>query len=123
MQAVKDYLKKEYNDYDLNGLCLEFQNRSEALRSYCIDQSYILESAKFNWLRTNLPLLIQKGHRILLFSQWTSIMDIMQDLLNNLGYAFLRLDGSTAVQERQQLIDRFNTQKDIYRIFILSTRA
>ena len=80
--------EEEYNDYDLNGLCLEFQNRSEALRSYCIDQSYILESAKFNWLRTNLPLLVQKGHRILLFSQWTSIMDIMQGLLNNLGYAF-----------------------------------
>ena len=50
-------------------------------------------------------------------------MDIMQDLLNNLGYAFLRLDGSTDVQERQMLIDRFNKQKDIYKIFILSTRA
>ena len=42
LQAVKDYLKKEYNDYDLNGLCLEFQNKSEAFRSYCLDQSYIL---------------------------------------------------------------------------------
>ena len=39
LQAVKDYLKKEYNDYDINGLCLEYQSRSDVLKSFCLDSS------------------------------------------------------------------------------------
>ena len=49
-------------------------------------------------------------------------MDIIKSCLIALDM-LLQLDGSTDVQERQKLIDRFNKQKDIYKIFILSTRA
>ena len=122
-QAVKDYLKKDYNDYDINGLCLEFKDRNEILKSFCLNRSYILNSAKFKWLKSNLPPLINNGHRILLFSQWTSIMDVMEELLQELGYMYLRLDGQTNVQERQEIIDTFNAQGSIYKIFMLSTRA
>ena len=98
-------------------------DRNEILKSFCLNRSYILNSAKFKWLKSNLPPLINNGHRILLFSQWTSIMDVMEELLQELGYMYLRLDGQTNVQERQEIIDTFNTQGSIYKIFILSTRA
>lgn len=69
-------------------------------------------------------LLLTKadGHRILIFSQWTKMMDILGALLGDLQYKFLRLDGSTPVGERQRLIENFETNVDIP-IFILSTRA
>ena len=52
-----------------------------------------------------------QGHRVLLFSQWTKILDIIQycvyiGLFGDIKY--MRLDGSTNVQERQQLVDQYN---------------
>jgi SWI/SNF-related matrix-associated actin-dependent regulator 1 of chromatin subfamily A len=59
----------------------------------------------------------------LIFSQWTKMMDILGALLGDLGYSFLRLDGSTPVRERQRLIDEFEEHVDTIPIFLLSTRA
>jgi len=69
-----------------------------------------------------LPELEAQGHRTLLFSQWTTILDIIEVFLEQRGTPFLRLDGSTSVSARQQLIDTFQTDTSIP-IFLLSTRA
>ncbi|GMH79941.1 hypothetical protein TL16_g08330, partial [Triparma laevis f. inornata] len=58
----------------------------------------------------------------LLFSQWTMCMDILECLLNSLGMKFFRLDGSTDIKERQDMIDEFNEDESIS-VFLLSTRA
>merc|ERR1719166_515277 len=50
------------------------------------------------------------------------VLDIMEQYLRIRGHKYLRLDGSTAVQERQAMIDTFNTD-DSYFIFLLSTKA
>ena len=50
------------------------------------------------------------------------MMDILEIALDNLGYSHIRLDGSTNVQVRQQLIDEFNESEDIF-VFLLSTKA
>lgn len=50
------------------------------------------------------------------------MLDILEDFLNLNDYKFCRLDGSTAVETRQDLIDEFNTSKDLF-VFLLSTRA
>lgn len=47
-----------------------------------------------------------RGSRPLIFSQWTSTLDVLEWLLQQLGLPFLRLDGSTAVAERLSLVDR-----------------
>jgi hypothetical protein len=71
----------------------------------------------------SLPLSLQdEGHRILIFSQWTKMLDILGALMEDMGLEFLRLDGSTPVRERQKLIDRFEKDRTIP-IFILSTKA
>ena len=46
------------------------------------------------------------GSRPLVFSQWTSTLDVLEWLLQQLGLPFLRLDGSTAVAERLSLVDQ-----------------
>ena len=46
------------------------------------------------------------GSRPLIFSQWTSVLDVLEWLLRQLGLPFLRLDGSTAVAERLSLVDK-----------------
>lgn len=45
---------------------------------------------------------------MLIFSQWTRLLDLLEVLLNAMDLPFLRLDGSTPIKERQRLIDMFN---------------
>lgn len=59
---------------------------------------------------------------MLVFSQWTRLLDLLEVLLNDMGLQFLRLDGSTPIKERQELIDEFNSNQEIA-VFLLSTKA
>lgn len=62
------------------------------------------------------------GHRALIFTQMTKVLDILEQFLNIHGHRYLRLDGSTKVEQRQALTDRFNNDNRIL-VFILSTRS
>ncbi|KAK1830412.1 helicase swr-1 [Podospora conica] len=62
------------------------------------------------------------GHRALIFTQMTKVLDILELFLNIHGHKYLRLDGSTKVEQRQILTDRFNVDTRIL-CFILSTRS
>lgn len=62
------------------------------------------------------------GHRALIFTQMTKVLDILEQFLNIHGHKYLRLDGSTKVEQRQILCDRFNVDNRIL-CFILSTRS
>ena len=48
----------------------------------------------------------EEGHHPLIFSQWTSVLDILEWLLDRLRLPYLRLDGSTAVADRLALVDK-----------------
>ncbi|CAM9795532.1 unnamed protein product, partial [Ascophyllum nodosum] len=108
-----------YSDFDLNSICSEF----DSLRHLCLPERALFTSAKMERLRTLLPDLVGQGHRILLFSQWTRLLDLFEVLLrDSMGLKFCRLDGSTPVSERKALIDRFSSDPSIP-VFLLSTRA
>ncbi|KAH7027254.1 SNF2 family N-terminal domain-containing protein [Microdochium trichocladiopsis] len=62
------------------------------------------------------------GHRALIFTQMTKVLDILEQFLNIHGHKYLRLDGATKVEQRQILTDRFNNDNRIL-AFILSTRS
>jgi Helicase conserved C-terminal domain len=70
-----------------------------------------------------LPKLKAAGHRILLFTQMTQVMTILEDYFALRGYLSLRLDGSTSAEEREKRMYRFNSPDSPYFIFLLSTRA
>lgn len=54
--------------------------------------------------------------------QFTQVLNILQVVLNKLNTRYLRLDGSTKVDERQAMVDEFTEDEDI-KVFLLSTRA
>lgn len=62
------------------------------------------------------------GHRVLIFTQMTKVLDILEQFLNIHGHKYLRLDGATKVEQRQILTDRFNNDTRIL-AFILSSRS
>lgn len=82
----------------------------------------ILESGKFNELDRLLPTLKENGHRVLIFSQFTKMLDILERYLDIREHTFLRFDGQTAVVDRQEIIDRYISDPDIF-IFLLSTKS
>ncbi|KAJ8725323.1 hypothetical protein PYW08_003506 [Mythimna loreyi] len=62
------------------------------------------------------------GHRVLIFTQMTRVLDVLEAFLSMHGHAYLRLDGATRVERRQPLVDRFNADPRVF-AFILSTRS
>ena len=62
------------------------------------------------------------GHRVLIFTQMTRILDILEIFLNLHGYLYLRLDGATKIEDRQYITERFNTDPRIF-CFISSSRS
>lgn len=70
-------------------------------------------------------LLRQKkaqGHRILIFTQMTRVLDILEIFLNFHGYLYLRLDGATKIEDRQYITERFNADARVF-CFISSSRS
>ncbi|KAF5383501.1 hypothetical protein D9757_006140 [Collybiopsis confluens] len=62
------------------------------------------------------------GHRVLLFTQMTKVLDILEIYLNFHGYLYLRLDGATSIEDRQYVTERFNKDEKIF-CFIASSRS
>ncbi|THF96564.1 hypothetical protein TEA_023219 [Camellia sinensis var. sinensis] len=80
-------------------------------------------SGKFELLDRLLPKLHRAGHRVLLFSQMTRLMDILEIYLQLHDFKYLRLDGSTKTEERGTLLKQFNAPDSPFFMFLLSTRA
>lgn len=81
-----------------------------------------MKSGKIDLLKTLLPEMRERGDRVLLFSQFTQVLDLLEAVLTTLGIRYLKLTGQTNVGERQGLVDQFYADEDIT-VFLLSTRA
>lgn len=80
------------------------------------------DSAKLDHLHDLMDDVIDGDHRVLLFSQSTRVLDILQHLFPTWGVVFLRIDGGTPAIERARLADEFNTDSGIH-CLLLSTKA
>ena len=80
------------------------------------------DCGKLQRLDTLLRTLQSGGHRALIFTQMTKVLDILEQFLNIHGHRYLRLDGTTKVDQRQALTERFNIDSRIL-AFILSSRS
>lgn len=58
-------------------------------------------AGKLQTLHLLLRRLKAEGHRVLIFTQMTRMLDILEQFLNYHGHIYLRLDGSTRVEQRQ----------------------
>ena len=86
------------------------------------NESLVAECGKFSLLHKMLPVLKKAGHKCLIFSQMTSLLDLLEDYLDASGLRYCRIDGGVAQKDRQARIEAFNTDPDLF-LFLLSTRA
>ena len=120
----KKYIQEDMefmSDIELNSLCREFP---KTLKKYEIDNDDLMEnSGKIKiMLKLLKDIVVKKGEKLLIFSMFTQVLDVIGYVLKLHGFKFLRLDGSTSVNERQTLIDEFYKDEEI-KVFILSTKA
>ncbi|XP_045556379.1 chromodomain-helicase-DNA-binding protein 4 isoform X2 [Salmo salar] len=80
-------------------------------------------SGKLTLLQKMMVKLKEGGHRVLVFSQMTKMLDLLEDFLENEGYKYERIDGGVTGGMRQEAIDRFNAPGAPQFAFLLSTRA
>uniref|UniRef100_A0A672HGK5 Uncharacterized protein n=1 Tax=Salarias fasciatus TaxID=181472 RepID=A0A672HGK5_SALFA len=80
-------------------------------------------SGKLMLLQKMMRKLKEGGHRVLVFSQMTKMLDLLEDFLENEGYKYERIDGGVTGNMRQEAIDRFNAPGAQQFAFLLSTRA
>ncbi|RCK54811.1 putative ATP-dependent helicase IRC5 [Candida viswanathii] len=78
--------------------------------------------SKFQVLDQLLGQLLPNGHKLLIFCQFTKVLDLLEVYLHNLGIQTCYLDGSTNHEVRQEQIDEFNSDSEV-KVFLLSTRA
>ncbi|XP_026833395.1 chromodomain-helicase-DNA-binding protein 3 [Drosophila erecta] len=85
--------------------------------------SLIKASGKLELLSKMLKQLKADNHRVLIFSQMTKMLNILENFLEEEGYQYERIDGLIKGDLRQRAIDRFNAPKAEQFVFLLSTRA
>lgn len=117
----------------LNNLMVQLRkncNHPDLLESAFSDSCFyppveqiVEQCGKFRLLDRLLARLFARNHKVLVFSQWTKILDIMEYYFNEKGYEVCRIDGSVRLDERKIQIQDFNDVNSSYRIFLLSTRA
>jgi ATP-dependent DNA helicase len=90
------------------------------------DETIVTTSGKMMLLDSLLPELLSRGHKVLIFSQFTTTLDLLSQYLTLRSWKHARIDGSVAQVDRQSQIRSFNaptSAEDVTNVFILSTRA
>lgn len=86
-------------------------------------EQIVEQCGKFRLLDKLLNRLFALKHKVLIFSQWTKVLDIMDYYFSEKGFEVCRIDGSVNLDERKRQIEEFNDENSQYRVFLLSTRA
>ena len=84
------------HDYDIHRTCIMYS----LLRDYQLPPEIICSSSKLAKFDEVLPVMKKKGDRVLLFSQFVIVLNILEEYMKIRGYKYLRLDGSTPVHIR-----------------------
>jgi len=106
---------------------IEFLDALLKLRQACIDPRLvkleqaqgITQSAKLDWLTETLPEMVEEGRRLLIFSQFTQLLGLVEPILKQHKIGYSKLTGQT--RKRQQAIDAFQ-QGDVP-VFLISLKA
>lgn len=108
-----------YNDFECHTLCT---SNPKSLGRFALKNDEWMNSGKIDRLSKILKGFTENGDRALVFSQFTMVMDILEQVLETLNIKFFRLDGTTSVEDRQTTLDAFYEQVEIP-VFLLSTKA
>lgn len=94
-----------------------------SLRQLCLwqDQNKKILSTKIEFMLEMLEQILDEGHQILIFSQFTTYLDLIQTRITQKNWSFSRIDGSYSIKRRQKQIELF--QKGESSIFLISLKA
>lgn len=85
-------------------------------------QTLITDAGKLSVLDGLLTRLKSQGHRVLIYSQMTKMIDLLEEYMWHRKYRYMRLDGSSKISARRDMVADFQSRADIF-VFLLSTRA
>ena len=126
--SMMEEVQKALNQSSRGGNQLLIGNALLRLRQICCHPQLVVQgnnenvstsSAKLDWLRTMLPEMIDAKRKILLFSTFTSMLDIIAELLKELGIDYLTLTGKS--RKRTSLVEQF--QNSEVPVFLISLKA
>ncbi len=85
-------------------------------------ETLVSDAGKLFVLDNLLTRLKIEGHRVLIYSQMTKMIDLLEEFMNHRKHTYIRLDGSSKIHERRDMVNDFQQRSDIF-VFLLSTRA
>lgn len=126
LQAIKGDLGTEINEKGFNKSHIKILAGLTRLRQISCDPSVFLEdysggSGKLDFLEEIVSEAVSSGHRILIFSQFTSMLSEIRKRLENINIDIMYLDGKTPMKDRGKLVKQFN--KGESDIFLISLKA
>ncbi len=126
LKEVQGSLEEEIREYGFERSQIKILAALTRLRQICCHPAMFIEnytgtSGKFELLQEIIENAIEGKHRILLFSQFTSMLSIIREMLESLNISYYYLDGSTPMEERGKLVSDFN--KGNSDVFLISLKA
>ena len=126
LQDIKGEIKKEIEETGFERSRIKILAALTRLRQLCCHPALFIEnyhggSGKMQLLEEILQESIEGGHRILIFSQFTGILQLVKKRLDELKIPYLYLDGSTPVNDRGYLVNSFN--EGLGKVFLISLKA
>ena len=123
---VKDLIEKKVEDFEFTKSKIEILAYITKLRQICLDPSVTMDnyagtSGKIEALIELLEQSIEEGHKILVFSQFTSVLKNIGKILKEKQFLFSYLDGKVSSLNRMKMVDEFNNGEN--NIFLVSLKA
>ena len=127
MSQVKEEIETEISVNGFEKSQIKILSLLMRLRQICCHPSLFIEnykgeSSKLNQCIQIVKDAIESGHKILLFSGYTSMFDIIEEEFKKENISYYKLTGQTKVGERIKLVDEFNENPDI-KVFLISLKA
>ena len=130
-KVLKNPLYQEKPYKTLNNRCMELRKTcNHPMLNYPFfdevdrDKEFIVQSCGKLWILDRILMKLQRtGHRVLLFSTMTKLLDILEEYLQWRRLVYRRIDGTTSLEDRESAIVDFNSPGSDSFIFLLSIRA
>jgi SNF2 family DNA or RNA helicase/predicted nucleic acid-binding Zn finger protein len=121
-----DMIKHKVEDYEFKNSKIEILSYITKLRQLCLDPSIVMKdytgsSAKIEGLLEFLDQVVAEGHKILIFSQFTSVLKNIGKEISLKKIKYMYLDGSVNSKDRMTMVDEFNS--GIAQVFLISLKA
>ena len=127
LAEARNELKEEIEDKGFEQSRIKILALLTRLRQICCHPSLFISnykdgSGKLNQCIELVKDAVQSGHKMLLFSGYTSMFEIIEQTLRKEGINYLKLTGKTSVKDRFDLIEQFNSDEDV-KVFLISLKA